>query len=1191
MKNLRLPKSSFVLRFIVAAVLLLAMSVMAMAQSNIASGSIQGVVTDPSGAIVPNATVIITNNGTGQKVTRTSSSSGAYNSGPLAPGAYTVRVENKGFQSIQIPVTVQVGVDSTANAKMQVGAESETVEVTGESIGVNTEQATVQGVLNSRQIENLPVNGRNFLDLAQLEPGVQIQDGGDFDPTKNGFSSVSFGGRAGRTARITVDGIDISDENVGTTTQNLSAGAISEFQISQSTLDLSTELTSSGAVNVVTKSGTNALHGEGFYLFRDKDLGLANFPSGNDTPFQRNHFGGSLGGPLVKNNLFFFLNAERVKQDQLNPVVPLGVFGDSIPKGYQAPFRDNVMLGRMDWNGPHGMRVFYKFNYNYNGTTRSDAPTYQPFTNKNNTPSHGAGVDFTTGAYTHSIRYGFVNFNNRIADAVLGDAGLFNPLAQWGIAGRNGPLGTPMRYGPNRLAPQTTIQHNNQLKYDGSRIIGSHLIRFGADYNHIGVGGLASFYGNAPEIRSNIDTTAQNDAAGGPFPGGASNPLNYRVNRIVLGNGFGFGSERPAFGYSGGGFTTNRFAFYLGDSWKIKPNFTLTAGLRYQRDTGRAPTDIAPITCDQIDASLFPGGLPCSGSERVLDQFQPGFGARVQQPNHNWGPQLGFAWDPKSNGKTVIRGGMGLYYENNIVNNILFDRSVRLASGEFNVVPLLCGPFGTTLPVPGVGNVTSFPYNGGTQSIAGICGLPFGQAAPLVAALQQYYQSATAAAGAQGNSAFVGNLLGGITNVVAPNYKTPYSVQMNIGIQRELRPGMILSADFLRNVGLHYLVNQEVNHVGDVRYFNKTAAQNAIAATLAHFGAANIDQAIAAGATADDFVNNGLGSGAEVLSGLPASAFGLDPNHGVAFAGRNPGVGTGAFLVPNGRSAYTALQMKLQQRLDNPLRGVHNVNFQVSYSLSQFNNIVGVDQDFSGAALDNANPGRYFGPSSLDRKNQISWGGSFQVTRKGPQFGFIGHVFSPLAVTATVQQTGEAGEIFRTDFTGDGTTGDVLPGTNIGSIGRKYNGANINDAITFYNSNYAGKPTPAGQLLINNGLFTEQQLISLGLVAPTVDFAPDDQLKLSWLKTIDLRMDWPIKVTERFTLHPTVALYNAFNFANYNTASNLMSGILGGPGSGSVNGTAKSDTGTVDSLRSNVGTGTNGFGAPRQMEFGLRLVF
>ncbi|HEX3586947.1 MAG TPA: carboxypeptidase regulatory-like domain-containing protein, partial [Candidatus Angelobacter sp.] len=239
------------------------------AQSTVATGSIQGTVTDPNGAVVPGATVTITNKGTGQSSKFTSSGSGTYASGALIPGQYEVKIEAKGFRTQVFSVPVQVGNIAPGNAKLTLGQSTEVVEVTGSAVAINTEQSTVQGVLTTEQIENLPINGRNFLDLAQLEPGVQIQDGGNFDPTKNGFSSISFGGRFGRTARIEVDGIDISDETVGTTTQNLPASSIQEFQVSQSSLDLSTELTSSGAVNVVTRSGSNKWHGQGFYLFRD----------------------------------------------------------------------------------------------------------------------------------------------------------------------------------------------------------------------------------------------------------------------------------------------------------------------------------------------------------------------------------------------------------------------------------------------------------------------------------------------------------------------------------------------------------------------------------------------------------------------------------------------------------------------------------------------------------------------------------------------------------------------------------------------------------------------------------------------------------------------------------------------------------------------------------------------------------
>src|SRR6185312_3114242 len=202
------------------------------------------------------------------------------------------------------------------NIKLGVASEKQQVTVEANTIAINTEQATVQGVLTTQQIDNLPVDGRNFLNLAQLEPGVQLQDGQNFDPTKAGYSSVSFNGVNGRTARIELDGVDVSDETVGTTTLNISAGSIQEFQIARSSLDPSTELTSSGAINVTTRSGGNTYHGEAFGLFRDRRAGFANSPGGLSTPFQREQFGGSFGGAIIKGKLFFVGNSERVKQDQ-----------------------------------------------------------------------------------------------------------------------------------------------------------------------------------------------------------------------------------------------------------------------------------------------------------------------------------------------------------------------------------------------------------------------------------------------------------------------------------------------------------------------------------------------------------------------------------------------------------------------------------------------------------------------------------------------------------------------------------------------------------------------------------------------------------------------------------------------------------------------------------------------------------
>lgn len=256
-------------------------------QATISTGTISGTVIDPTGATVTGAKITITNRDTGQVLNFESTSTGTYSSGGLIPGNYSVRVEAKGFKTNVVNITVQVGVTANGNVKLEVGATSTVVEVTGETVAVNTEQPTVQGVLMAEQIESLPIDGRNFLALAQLEPGVQIQDGSNFDPTKVGYSSISFGGRFGRTARIEVDGVDVSDETVGTTTEDIPASAIQEFQTEQSSLDFSTELTSSGAVNVDTKSGTSTIHGEAFGLFRDNAISAA-LPAPRDSPPRSN---------------------------------------------------------------------------------------------------------------------------------------------------------------------------------------------------------------------------------------------------------------------------------------------------------------------------------------------------------------------------------------------------------------------------------------------------------------------------------------------------------------------------------------------------------------------------------------------------------------------------------------------------------------------------------------------------------------------------------------------------------------------------------------------------------------------------------------------------------------------------------------------------------------------------------------
>jgi Carboxypeptidase regulatory-like domain len=1179
----------FGVRFgLLALAAIVVLSCMMVAQTTISTGSIVGTVTDPSGAVVNGAKVLIINKGTNQSIATTTNSSGTFSSGALIPGDYRVRVEGTGFTTAEVSVVVQVNTTASANVKLAVGQSSQVVEVQGTEVAVNTEQATVQGVLTAEQIENLPINGRNFLDLAQLEPGVQIQDGGTFDPTKNGFSSVSFGGRFGRTARIEVDGIDISDETVGTTTANIPLGAIQESSLQQSSLDLSTELTSSGSVNVTTKSGTNALHGDGFYYFRDQNLNAA-LPGDSTNYFQRNQYGGSIGGPILKDKLFFFVDIEHNKQDLLDPVEPGGAF-TTLVGSFTSPFRETEGDGRIDYQlGRY--KIFYRFAYDQNKSVLPFIPnSFQPFANVDHDRNHVVGVDFNTGRYTHSIRFGYSKFQNGIADAVTG-SNIFDPAPgiELAIGGDPNCLTAGLDSfcsGPNFLAPQATLQSDHQVKYDGSTAYKSHIFRFGFGFNHIHGGGLAEFLGLAPAVNAISTATTV-----GTLPGGAANPLNYPADNVTLGNGQGFSSELPAFGLPGGGLgPDNRLSLYVGDSWKVKPNLTVSLGLRYVRDTGRTDSDIGPIAAlDQFN-----------------NQFYSGLGNRVNQPNRNFAPQLGVAWDPLGKGKTVVRGGIGLFYENSIWNNNLFDRPARLQKGLFLGMQPAChngNPETYLLPAaPGATPVSVTPT---------ICGEAIGTAAAGIIALQQQYQAATLTAGAATNNSFIGNAgADGIdvtgTNLFAPDYRTPRSVQMNIGIQQEIRPGTVLTVDYLRNISTHTLLTIDTNHIGDAQYFNLAAAQTAINTTNSALGCATVTCAIAAGATIADYAGNGLDSGYSLCGGGACPA--------AAFAGINPNVGANQMLFPIGRSVYNGLQTSLRQQVRNPIRGIKSMNLQVSYALSRYVSTAR-DSDFINFAEDNDNPLKFIGPNALDRTHQLSFGGTADLPGRF-RFSLIGHFDSPLPLNLNIPTSGTAGGIFISDLTGDGTgdgtigsnggLGDLLPGTNIGSFGRDVKVGDLGKLINNYNQNDVGQATPAGKVLIQQGLFTLAQLQQLGGViggtpgtpgpgglpfAP-LQTPPAGAIGQAWLKTFDVGLNWAYKVKERFEIRPGVTFYNVFNLSNFDGPAAPFSSILDGS-VGSPNGTTSAAIHGLagDSLRLGLGSGVNALGSPRVVEFELKFNF
>jgi len=302
-------------------------------------------------------------------------------------------------------------------------------------------------------------------------------------------------------------------------------------------------------------------------------------------------------------------------------------------------------------------------------------------------------------------------------------------------------------------------------------------------------------------------------------------------------------------------------------------------------------------------------------------------------------------------------------------------------------------------------------------------------------------------------------------------------------------------------------------------------------------------------------------------------------------------------LFPIGRSVLNALQLSLRQDVHNPFRAVRNLNLQASYQLSRYV-AMAQDSDFINSAFDAANPNKYIGPDALDRTHQFSFGGTMEFPLHF-RANVIGHFYSGLPQTLTLNPTGLPGGMFVTGVNGDGTgdgyapngsngtLGSILPGTNLGSFGRGINGGNINKVISNYNANFAGQATPAGNVLISNQLMTLSDLTALGGVMPLVAPAPADQQNNAWLKDFDLSVNWTYKIKEYVSLQPGVGIFNVLNFANYDSPKNTLSGVLNGV-DGSVNGTPYSQP---NFLRTGLGSGVFGLGAPRTLECALKLNF
>jgi len=1116
------------------------------------TGGIDGTVADSSGAVIPGATVNITEVATGRVIKLVTNEVGRYSVRNLVPGKYTVRVEAAGFTTkVTENVPISSGQVFNGNAVMQVGKADEVIVVLGTALVVDTTRQVVDTIVTEKDIKDAPNFGRNFLELAALAPGTLIRDGSTIDPTKSeAYRVVGVAGRSGTATRVQVDGIDVTDETVGTTVANFSVESVHEFQLTRSSLDPSTSLTSSGAVNIISKQGSNDIHGGWFFDIFNQDMaarqGYISKEEYAQAPVDRKRTGGSVGGPIEKDKLFWFVNYEQTTQSQstsnTNPAFPQL----NVTQGFPMTFR--FAEGRTDWNPSPSMRLFYKFHYDYNIATGGNAVS--PYQTLNWATVNSVGFDYTRSKMTHSYRFGYVNFNNQIVSQELDYKFQTTPngIPYYETVG-------PFAAGPNNLAPQATYQDNFQNSYEGSVIWGKHTTRFGVDVRRIILGGFANFSGPLSVVGTYDDATIAAIEAQG---GNVQDPNEYPFESMSVGPANGFFNLDPAHNLLHGGHYNTRTGVFGQDSWKIRRNLSVNLGLRWQYDT-------------QYYSN------PAVKREPILERYGKGFSTQPYYPKDLFSPSFGFAWDPKGDGKTVIRGGFYKAFEMNILNNTMFDEFTMLPAGigpDVWTEQFVAGPDGTPINVDGNhpdGDYTDM-YG---QPIKNVIGL-LGEIQSAVWAAYNGYQFDPN----NGESNFVTTRGVGYGAVIpGKTYRAPYSLQFNIGIQHEIRPGTVLTVDYLYNHGVGLpILRTDYERRRDAGFLNVPAAQAKVASVLG-------------GMTVDDWI------AANPAKGI--NAFGLTGD--TIWPGFSSDQLRARFW-DGGFSKYSALQINLRGMQPSVWSGksyqLKDIGYNVSYAygVSQTSEAIG-RVEFIATTNNNRLPNdrHWFGPNNLDYTHMLTAAGYLTVPG-GVRFNSLWAFRTPGAQNITVPNFGGfvsgANGYYATDLVGDGgaatPNADVLPGVDAGQFGRQVKSLDqMNLMIQRFNTNNAGRITPHGQALVSAGLFTEAQLVDLGAVTQSIPMIPSGNPN-PWHNNfiVNLRVDRPImlgKIREGMSFSPFFDAFNLFNHAPM--------GLYGGLGK---------TFGTLNFDYANGGAGQNAsdlayrvgrVASTRRVQFGFRFNF
>ena len=1007
------------------------LTISGMVCAQVPTGTITGLITDPTGAGISGASVVVTSEETGLKRLLVTSDAGEYSASALLPGIYEVTTDAKGFKHLAREATVEAGSTTSVNLVMQIGPASEQLIVQAAVPQMSYESPEISGIVTPSQIESVPLNGRSYLELAKLEPGAQ-------QPTRasNNRTLVPLlgapAGQNGRATRVTVDGGSVMEIGNGGAAMGFSQEVVKEFQVSTANFNLSTAATASGAVNAATRSGSNQFHGSGFIFFRDHHLsaypGLSRDPSNPDPFFQRRQFGVALGGPIRKDRAFFFGTFER--NEQRGVIATELVTPDFAPLSRIVPSPTYVdqLTFRTDFQANE--REFLFVRYSHEGTF-SFAPTTVNGVVTATYPSawarQPAWADQSILGLTSQLSTGQVNdvrFSYFFVSAAQQGPQPSDCFQCLGLGAPSITVRPDLFIGTSTT--DTVLGRRYQLTDLFSWQKSTHRIQFGGDWE-TARGGRTDIADQPVTMTLFSPQTVRAFNALQPADLRIPLPATFLTLQDILQSplqNFTVGIGDPHVPQAG--FGNARVAplvyLYSQDTWHLRPRFVLNYGLGWTYD--------APLNYDLHKPAYL----------------APVLGVSDLAPTHkNWNdisPSLGFAWNLRGDGKTVIRGGASVYYDAQIPFGIADPERVSLGPRGVGRGSYFSG--GIRDPITGTllnfANPTTFT------------------GASLLRILPMIRANLAQLRGDPSNRDF------SVTNIAvdkqgsvdAMDFPSVSATHFSLGVQREFARDLVVSADF---------VLRQFRHIGpppgllDANHFS-----SANGPVLPICTDAQRTDPTAPCSLGPIFVNSAIGS-----------------------------------------ARYEGLLVRADKRFSR------NFQFLASYAYSS-----NVGDNFSNGFNDE-NPLGNSGPLSIDFRHILNLSGVTSLPKRF-QLGLVMTFLSKPPFSAFLGGL---------DLNGDGTTGDLLPGTTVNEFNRRLGKADLQRLVAQFNRNYAGKRDAKGAIIPP-------------IVLPSQFALGDDFLSQ------DLRLRRDFHLADRWQLSLIGEAFNVLNIANLSGRS----GNLLGPGFG-----------------------------------------